>query len=138
MKRKNIILTILVIILLFVLAFMISITYTTIEQYNSSKSFYNSMMEFTEKNSEKIFYIDKITYFSGADAEIATNSNSAFTISGLYQYTDIAIFISTYDKNLTLKNTLKSVELSDIKFPVVPDIINLLQILQHQNSPKKI
>ena len=80
------------------------------------------MMEFTEKNSEKVFFIDKITYFSGADADISTNSNSAFTISNLYQYTDIAIFISTYDKNSSLKNTLKSVELSDIKYLVTPSL----------------
>ncbi len=122
MNKKNILLTIIVIILLLFLVFLVSITYTTVNQYKTSELFSNSILEFTEKNSKKIFYIDKITYFSSADANISTNSNSAFIISDLYQYTDIAIFISTYKEKFDLENTIKSVELSDINYSLLPSI----------------
>ena len=69
------------------------------------------------------FSITKIVYFSSANCHSQINSNSSFTISDLYQYTDIAIFINT-DANgtYTAKNTLKKVTLSDIKFVSSPSI----------------
>ena len=124
MKRTNIILTIIVIIFAIILAFLTSLTYKDFKKTNSSNSFYNSVLDFTQKNSKKVFSIDKITYFSSSNANISTNSNSVFTISDLYQYTDIAIFINRAEKDYTNENTLKSVELNDINFSLKPAVGN--------------
>ena len=120
MKRSSIILSIISIILLAILIFLVGLTYHNIEITNHSNQFFNSMLKFSENNDEKIFSIDKITYFSSANANISTNSNSIFTISDLYQYTDIAIFINQNQKEYTQENTLKSVELTNIKFSEKP------------------
>lgn len=122
MKRTNIILTIIVLILLIILFFLASFTYENIEKFSSSESFVKSISKFVENNSTPIFTIDKITYFSSSDANISTNNNSAFTISNLYQYTDIAIFINTNQKEFTAENTLKKVELKDISYSLSPTI----------------
>lgn len=55
---------------------------------------------------------------------LGINSNSSFTISNLYQYTDIAIFLNNHvdDGNFTAENTLKSVKLSDIQFSLTPSV----------------
>ena len=81
--------------------------------------------KFTEENQETVFSVDKIVYFSGANADVNLNPNSSFTISDLYQYTDIAIFINNHnEENFTTKNTLKNVNLSEIKFYLTPSVGN--------------
>ena len=73
--------------------------------------------------SSSPFSINKIVYFSSANCNSKINSNSSFTISDLYQYTDIAIFINNNaDGNFTAENTLKNVTLSDINFSLAPSI----------------
>ena len=116
MMKKNLFLTVLLIIALAILLFLSKKTFNTVIAYSDSEKCLNSSIEFAENNSETIFSIDKITYFSSSDAKIETNSNSTFKISGLYQYTDIAIFINPNSENLTAKNTLKSVTLNNISY----------------------
>ena len=122
MKKKNIILTIIFLISIILLAVLCGLTYKTVKGYACSNSFLNSSLEFQQNNEKTIFSIDKITYFSSANATVETNSNSSFTISDLYQYTDIAIFLTPHSEALTSKNTLKSVTLSDIQFSSVPRV----------------
>lgn len=122
MKKKNIILTIIFIAFLALFIVLFGITYKTVKNYSLSEKCLNSALKFQEYNAETIFSIDKITYFSSADANIETNSNSSFKISNLLQYTDIAISIKPNSESLTSKNTLKSVLLSDIEYSLKPSI----------------
>ncbi len=120
--KKNIILTIIVILFTAILIILSIFAYKYLKISHSSKSFLDSTLEFSKNNEEATFSIDKITYFSSCNADITTNSNSSFTISNLYQYTDIAIFINHNQEELTHKNTLKSVVLSDINYSLSPTI----------------
>ena len=92
--KKNIVLTILLLIFSFSLIVLAPIGYKTVKAYQDSNAFADSIIEIQQKNEETIFSIDKITYFSSCNAKGDTNSNSSFTISDLYQYTDIAIFLN--------------------------------------------
>ena len=120
--KKNIVLTIALFILIILLVVLAPICYKTVKAYHGSNSFAESIIELQKKNEETIFSIDKITYFSSCNAKGDTNSNSSFTISDLYQYTDIAIFLNTVSKELNSKNTLKSVTLTDIEYILTPSI----------------
>ena len=122
MKKKNISLTIVLIIFLIIFIILSGLVYENIKTYNASEEFLNSILKIQSNQEETIFSIDQITYFSSSDANIETNSNSSFTISGLYQYTDVAIFLNTTSNELTAKNTLKSVILSDFNYSLKPDI----------------
>lgn len=120
MKKKNIILTIIFALFFIIFIVLFGITYKTVKNHSISEKYLNSALKFQEYNSETIFLIDKITYFSSADANIETNSNSSFQISNLIQYTDIAISLKPYSETLTGKNTLKTVLLSNIEFSLNP------------------
>ena len=120
--RKNIVLTILLFILIILLVVLAPICYKAVKAYHDSNSFANSVIELQQKNEETIFSIDKITYFSSCNAKGDTNSNSSFTISDLYQYTDIAIFLNPGSETLTNKNTLKSVVIDNIDYILTPSI----------------
>lgn len=120
--KKNIVLTILLLIFTFILIVLAPISYKTVKAYQDSNSFADSVIEIKQNNEETIFSIDKITYYSSCNAKGDTNSNSSFTISDLYQYTDIAIFLNPVSKELSSKNTLKSVTLSDIEYKLTPNI----------------
>lgn len=120
MKKTNIILSITTLILLLILFLLIKHFFGIIQDNKNSNLFFEKLSEFTDGNEKKVFSIDKITYFSSCNAKIGTNSNSVFTISDLYQYTDIAIFINQNTESFTAENTLKSVELNDIKFSLNP------------------
>lgn len=120
--KKNIILTVAFIFFMIILIILSGATYKTVKGYSDSEKYLDSIYKIQEYNNEKIFTIEKITYFSSSDANIETNSNSSFTISDLYQYTDIAIFINPNSENLTNKNTLKSVTLKNIDFLLKPSI----------------
>ena len=120
--KKNIVLTILILIFTFILLVLSPISYKTVKAYQDSNAFTDSIIEIQQKNEETIFSIDKITYFSSCNAKGDTNSNSSFTISDLYQYTDIAIFLNPVSKELNSKNTLKSVNISDIEYKLTPSI----------------
>ena len=121
MHRKTIILIILLILSLILLLFLSTVI---IKNVQINKSFSDNYEEFANKNDKQIFSINKITYFSNCNANISTNSNSSFTISNLYQYTDIAIFINNNSENndFTAESTLKTVTLNNINFSLNPSI----------------
>lgn len=135
MKKKTIILCILVLISLLFFIFISNFAYDIFSKKYHSNSSAKSLFEFSKNNQEEIFSVDRITYFSSCSAKIETNPNSTFKVSDLYQYTDIAIFLenthsnnsdntsnSIATENLTSKNTLKSVTISDIKYELSPSI----------------
>lgn len=119
LKRKKTF-YILLFLLLILLIFLSIISVKKIKKkYFSSKC----MQSVYSLESSSPFSINKIVYFSSANCNSKINSNSSFTISDLYQYTDIAIFINNNsDGNFTAENTLKSVTLSDINFSLAPSI----------------
>lgn len=107
------------VIMFIVLSYIVIYNVKKMSTYKCTQSVY----DFAKENSEVVFSVDKIVYFSGANANSSINANSSFTISDLYQYTDIAIFINNHaDGNFTAKNTLKNVCLSNIKFQLSPSI----------------
>ena len=147
MKKSDIILSFILLIGIVLLAVLLPIVLKTAKTYAASNNFADSFVKFQQENAETIFSIDKITYFSSCNAKGDTNSNSSFTISDLYQYTDIAIFLNPNSENLsnqnssseslssqnstgkkitsenlTSKNTLKSVTISDIEYDLKPSI----------------
>ena len=122
MKKKIIFFAIftLLVIILIILSFL---SIKSIIKKNTSLENMDSIYQFSKDNFETVFSINKIVYFSGCNANSSINPNSTFTISNLYQYTDIAIFLNNNsNENLTAKNTLKSVSLSNINYIVSPTI----------------
>ena len=83
-------------------------------------NFESSVKEFSQKNQEKIFSIDKIVFFSSSDSKNKLNSSINFTIDSLYAYTDIAIYINNNSEEVTLKNTLKNVKILNVKITKEP------------------
>ena len=119
MDKKKIIQTILFIILLTILFFL---TYLLFHKYVLKNYFENDVLSFANKNENIIFKIDKITFFSSCDAKNKTASNTNFTIENLYQYTDIAIFITTTSTEKNIENTPKKVFIDNIKYNKLPSI----------------
>ena len=122
MKKNSIILSILFLIFITFLIILLPITYKTVKAYNDSNNFVDSIIKIQQNNIEPIFSINNITYFSSCNAKGDTNSNSSFTISDLYQYTDIAIFVNPVSDTLNSKNTLKNVLINNIKYTLTPSI----------------
>ena len=123
MHKKRIIFYLIFIISIILLIYLSTIVYKDATYKFNQQKCEKPMYQFIENNKKDIFTIDKITYFSSANATSSINSNSSFNIEKLDQYTDIAIFINNHaDGNFTLENTLKSVQLSDIKFNLSPSI----------------
>ncbi len=120
MRKKKIIFYILLILFFILLVVLSFLAIREMEKRLSSSIAMDNVYSFT---STSPFSINKIVYFSSANANIEINSNSSFTISNLYQYTDIALFINNHaDGNFTAENTLKSVNLSDIQFSLSPSV----------------
>jgi len=120
--KKNIILSFILLICILLLIVLTPIAVRTIKVHACSDDCVDSILKFQQNNEETVFSIDKITYFSSCNAKGDTNSNSSFSISDLYQYTDIAIFLNSVSEPLTKKNTLKSVTISDISYEITPSI----------------
>ena len=112
-----------IILLLFTLLFFF-LTYFSIKEFSEKAESVKAIENVLNKDISSPFSVDKIVYFSGANAKSEINANSSFTISDLYQYTDIAIFINNNsdDGNFNTKNTLKSVSLSNISFSLSPSV----------------
>ena len=117
-QKKICILIILLVIAILLFSILFFVVFKKVFLKNNCVKDY---LNFENNNKESIFSIDKIKYFSNCNADITTNHNSSFTISNLYQYTDIAIFINNHSNgNYNASNTLKSVELFDITFTTPP------------------
>lgn len=116
---KKFILTIVTILLFIVVLILVNIT---CYQYFSKNKFEKSIMSFSSKNENTVFQIKNITFFSSCDVKNKNASSSNFTIENLYQYTDMALFITSPSKDKTLENTLKKVYIDNIKFTKLPTL----------------
>ena len=117
LKKKIIFYCISIISLLMLIAFSILFYKRIVPIIHSN----NCMKKESDVSLYSPFSINKIVYFSTANAESSINQNSSFTINNLYQITDIAIFINNNANGIyTNENTLKKVTLSDIKFNLSP------------------
>lgn len=117
-KKKNLLIVIIVISLVFI--FLVG--FFIFNRHMLKANFENDILPFASKNQNTIFKINKITFFSSCDAKNKTASNSNFTIEDLYQYTDIALFITSTSEEKTLENTLKKVSINNIKFTSSPTL----------------
>lgn len=117
MDKKKLILTIITIILLVVVFFL---AYLLFYKFVLKKSLEDDVLDFANKNQNTIFKINNVTFFSSCDAKNKYASNTNFTIENLYQYTDIALFISSNIKEKTSENVLKNVYIDNIKFSTTP------------------
>lgn len=117
--KKNIIKSIISILLIIILIFLIKNTYSQAKWKKQSRKM---VQEYIEKNINSTFSINKITFFSSCDAKNKTGSKSNYTIENLYAYTDIAIFIDNNQVKSAEENTLKSLKISNIKFIKSPDL----------------
>ena len=75
MHKKTIILIISIILSIILLSILI---FYLIQKSNLSNKCIDDYIEFFQNNDEKIFSIDKITYFSNCSANIDTNYNSSY------------------------------------------------------------
>lgn len=116
---KKFILTIVTILLFIVVLILVNIT---CYQYFLKNKFEKSIMNFSSKNENTVFQIKNITFFSSCDVKNKNVSSSNFTIENLYQYTDMALFITSPSKDKTLENTLKKVYIDNIKFTKLPTL----------------
>ena len=118
MDKKKIVLTTIVIMLIMFLAFLV---FMLLNKYKLKNNFEKSILAFANKNENTIFKIDNVVLFSNCDAKNKTASASNFTIENLYQYTDMAIFITnTSGGNYTMENTFKKVYINNIKYNTSP------------------
>lgn len=119
MDKKKLFLTIITIILFIVVFFL---AFLLFNKYVLKSNFENDILSFANKNENIIFKINKIVLFSNCDAKNKTSSLTNFTIENLYQYTDIALFISNSSDENNMKNTFKKVYIDNIKFNNTPSI----------------
>lgn len=119
MNKKKLILTVITIILLILVFFL---TYLLWNKFVLKKDFENTILSFANKNETTIFQIEKILLFSNCDAKNKTSSASNFTLENVYQYTDMAIFISNMAEENNLKNTFKKVSIENIQYTSPPAI----------------
>ena len=121
-KKLNKKLKIASIITLLLLIFALVLANLLFTRIYSKQAFEHSVMNFSKKNESTIFQIKNITFFSSCDAKNKNISSSNFTIENLYQYTDMALFISSPNPEKGLENTLKSVYIDNIKFTKTPEL----------------
>ena len=119
MDKKKILLTFIVIFLFIILMFLASLLF---RKYVLKYNFENDILEFSNKNQNTVFQIEKITYFSSCDAKNKFASGTNFTIENLYQFTDIAIFIKSPSEEKNSENVLKSLYIDNIKYNTSPAI----------------
>lgn len=117
MDRKKIILTTITMILFVLVIFL---AYLLFNKYVLKRNFEDGILPFANKNQNTIFKIDKVVFFSSADAKNKNVATSNFTIENLYQYTDIALFIHSNSEEKNLENTFKNVSLENIKWNTLP------------------
>ena len=119
MNKKEVLLVVIIVILL---VFIFFISFSILNRLMLKTNFENDILPFASKNQNTIFKINKITFFSSCDAKNKTASSSNFTIEDLYQYTDIALFITSTSEEKTLENTLKKVSINNIKYTSSPTL----------------
>lgn len=118
MKKTNIY----IILICMLIANLICITATTINNKKREKQFEESILTFSEKNEKTIYSINKILFFSSSNAKNKTSTGSNFTIENLYTYTDISIFININPEEQNLENELKNITIKNITYKKSPTI----------------
>ena len=113
-KKVLIIITLVLFILVVFLAFLV------LSKMVLKTNFEKSILPFANKNSETIFNINQIVFFSNCDAKNKNISTTNYTLENIYQYTDIAFFIDSPQEEKTSKNTLKDVTIENINFSTPP------------------
>ena len=115
-KKKKIlsIITLALFLLVIFLAFLV------LSRIVLKTNFEKSILPFANKNSEIIFNINQIVFFSNCDAKNKNISTTNYTLENIYQYTDIAFFIDSPQEEKTSKNTLKDVTIENINFTTPP------------------
>lgn len=108
-------------LVIFIMLFLF-LGYTVSGTYINKTALENSILSIAEMNKNSIFEINNITLFSSAFSDSEIQTNSSLNLKNLYQYTDIAIFLSTSNNELTHKNTLKNVSIENINFVKKPEI----------------
>ena len=119
LDKKKVILTLVTIILLII---VFVLCYLLFYKYVLKRNFENSVLDFSNKNEETVFEINNVTFFSSCDAKNKSASSSNFTIENLYQYTDMALFITSPKEEKTLQNTLKNVYIDNINYSKTPTL----------------
>ena len=119
LDKEKIILTIITIILFIILLIL---CYLLLYKYVLKRNLENSALDFSDKNQETIFEINNVTFFSSCDAKNKSASSSNFTLENLYQYTDMAFFITSPKEEKNFENTLKSVYIDNINFTKLPTL----------------
>lgn len=104
-----------------IIVLIILTTYLYSNCYRKSK-FENSILSIHRKNIDDVFSINHIAFFSSAYADTSVNSNSTTNIENLFQYTDIAIFLDNDENNITLKNSIKSLSIKNVKIVDGPEL----------------
>ena len=117
MDKKKIILCVIVLILLFIVFFL---AYLVFNKYVLKSNFENSVLNFADKNQSTIFEIKKVALFSSCNAKNKNISINNYTLENIYQYTDIALFVSNEAVEKNLENTFKKVSIENIKFNTMP------------------
>ena len=107
---KNVIFPIMVVSLIFLSLIWGRITYKHIQKI----IFAGNMEDVISKNENPTFSVEKIYLCSSANA-IDNTPEQRLDKLGLYQFTDIAVYLNNYkDNGLTEKNTLKKLYIDDI------------------------
>ncbi len=107
---KNVIFPIMVVSLIFLSLIWGRISYKHIQK----SIFAGEMEEIISKNETPTFSVEKIYLCNSANA-IDNTSEQKLDKLGLYQYTDIAVYLNNYrDNGLTDKNTIKQLYIDDI------------------------
>lgn len=114
---KKFVLTCIVIFLIIILCFLL---YYLISNNIKKNNYENSIVSFAKKNTNTIFSIDRIVFFSSSDSKNKSSSRTNFTIENLYAYTDMALFINNHSDENTLENTLKELSINNINFTTLP------------------
>lgn len=119
LDKKKFILTIITVILFII---VLILCYLLLYKYVLKRNLENSALDFSDKNQGTIFEINNVTFFSSCDAKNKSASSSNFTLENLYQYTDMAFFITSPKEEKNLENTLKSVYIDNINFTKLPTL----------------
>lgn len=117
MDKKKVALTVITIIL-FIFVFFLA--YLLFQKYVLKRNFESDILSFANKNESTVFAINKITFFSSCDAKNKNMSNTNFTLENLYQYTDMALFISSSSGEKNLENTFQKVYIDNIQYNTSP------------------
>lgn len=107
---KRVIFPVMVVLLIFLSLIWGRITYKHIQK----SIFAGNMEEIISKNENPTFSVEKIYLCSSANA-IDNTQEQKLDRLGLYQFTDIAVYLNNYSGDgLTEKNTLKELYIDDI------------------------